>query len=436
MQKQSAQKQPVQKQRGLLLVLPVPFRIQKDRLFFEAQACNGLARWADNFGRVTVVAPIIPEALIDRDKNTVWQDVTTLENPERFEFIPLPWTHSIREFKTHYRSGRALLADAIRRNQYLQFAISGLWGDWAALAAIEAKAQGRPYAIHTDLVDYKVIRQINQDQGFLKRSKSVLVSVLMQQYHHWIIRNCSLGLWHGEDCYSAYSPLCANSYLIHDVHTKAEDSITEEQLAQKLKRVMTDPTLRICYAGRIAPMKAPLDWVRAVAHAKQLGVQLDAVWFGEGLLQDEMEHLIAELGVEDCIHPAGFETDRHQLLQQIRESHVLLFTHISSESPRCLLEALICGTPIVGYHSLYAEDLLNRYDSGWLGPIHDWQKLGEQIKSLADDRHHLAQLIQRAAANGKRFNDESVFAERSRLIIEHLASPQEKAKQAHELVKA
>lgn len=410
----------MQKRQGMLLVLPTPFRMQAEQLLFEAQACNGLERWADNFGKVIVVAPVIPESLAVQDRTRLWREVTTLESVDRFEFMPLPWTHSIREFLIHYQSSRSLLADAIRRSEYLQFAISGLWGDWAALAALEAQKQGRPYAIHTDLVDYQVIRQINQGKNILKRLKSEMVSLLMRQYHHWIIRRCSLGLWHGEDCYRAYSPWCANSYLIHDVHTKPEDGITDSQLSQKLEQVMTHTPLRVCYAGRIDTMKAPLDWVRAVVHARQLGAELNAVWFGEGPLRDRMIALITELNAADYIHLAGFESNRPTLLQHIRESHLMLFTHISSESPRCLLESLICGTPIVGYHSLYAENLLNGCSSGWLGPIHNWQQLGEHLKQLADDRPHLAHLIQQAAANGSRFNDEAVFRERSRLIITHL----------------
>ena len=36
---------------SMLLVLPVPFRRRGDALLFEAQACNGIAKWADNFDR-------------------------------------------------------------------------------------------------------------------------------------------------------------------------------------------------------------------------------------------------------------------------------------------------------------------------------------------------------------------------------------------------
>ena len=47
---------------SMYLVLPVPFRVADGKMFVEAQAANGLDRWADNFSRVLVAAPAIPEA--------------------------------------------------------------------------------------------------------------------------------------------------------------------------------------------------------------------------------------------------------------------------------------------------------------------------------------------------------------------------------------
>ncbi|WAL58372.1 glycosyltransferase [Thermocoleostomius sinensis] len=410
-------------QQGMLLVLPVPFQMHNGQLLFEAQACNGLERWADNFGNVIVAAPVMPKSIAEHDRTIVWKNTAMLDNPQRFEFVLLPWAYSLRDFFAHYRSTRTLLAKLIHRSEYLQFAISSLWGDWAAIAALEAKKQNRPYAIHTDVVDYRVILQINQDKSLPKRLKARVLSSLMQQYHQWIIRNCSLGLWHGNDCYQAYSPFCKNSHLIHDVHTKSEDGITPAQLKAKLEQCQTNAPLRICYAGRMVDMKAPLDWIRAIAHAQQLGAPLEATWYGEGPLRPAMEQLIAELGLQNVVHLAGFERDRQALLQKIREAHVMLFTHITPESPRCLIESLICGTPIIGYHSAYPEDLLRGKGGGCLVPKQDWQQLGKTLHDLAMHRPRLVQLIQQAAANGEQYSDEFVFQERSRLITTHLSRP-------------
>jgi glycosyltransferase involved in cell wall biosynthesis len=94
----------------------------------------------------------------------------------------------------------------------------------------------------------------------------------------------------------------------------------------------------------------------------------------------------------------------------------MVFTHVTPESPRCLLEALISGTPIVGYESKYSSDLTTELGGGSFVPMHDWEALGRRIAELVANRAELKSLIREAALNGKRFNDKAVFAERSGLI--------------------
>ncbi|XHX78359.1 MAG: glycosyltransferase [Stenomitos frigidus ULC029] len=402
-------------------MLPVPFRSVNGQLFFEAQACNGLEQWADNFGFVTVAALVMPEHLVAQQTTIVWQDTATLTKPQRFAFVPLPWAYSIPLFLSHYRSTYALLSRLVQRSRYLQFCIGGLVGDWAAVAAIAAYRQKRAYAIHTDWVEHKHLLQVTKDESPPKRLKALVLSFCMEKYNAWIIRRAALGLWHGADCYTGYSPLCDNSFLIHDIHTKASDVIAPAELAAKVSRILSEQTIRLCYAGRMEPMKAPLDWLKAVERAHRLGVDLKATWIGTGSLMDEMQRLIVERDLGSVIELVGFESDRGKLLKKIRDSHLMLFTHITPESPRCLIEALISGTPIIGYQSDYAEDLAQKFGGGEFVPIGQWERLGDLLATLSSDRPHLARLIQQAGENGKRFNSKVVFRERSDLMKAYLS---------------
>lgn len=407
-------------QKELLLVLPVPFRVQGNQLLFESQACNGLEQWANNFGSVIVVAPVIPESLAQADKAIVWRDTQSLAHCERFEFVPLPWAYSTKDFLLCYGPIRATLAKLIERSHYLQFAIGGLMGDWAAIAALEAKKQGRAYAIHTDRVEHLVIKNTIQTAPLKTRLKANLVAPIMEGYHKHIIKNCALGLWHGNDCYKAYSPFCANSHLIHDVHTKLGDIISPQALSLKAQQVKTDDTIRICYAGRLEQMKAPFDWVQAIETALNLGVKLHATWIGDGSLFEQTQAMIAQRGLGNAIKLLGFESDRQKVLEKIRESHLMLFTHITPESPRCLIESLTCGTPIIGYQSQYVSDLVKDFGGGKFVPVLKWKQLGELLVDLVSDRQQLSHLIQQAGKNGTRFHDQAVFQERSNLIKKYL----------------
>lgn len=409
--------------KGMLLVLHSPLHQQDGKLFLDDQAGNGLEQWADHFGSMIVAAPVIPDPSSMQHNVSCWREVDTLEQPDRFEFVLLPWAYRLPDFLRTYAPTRKQLAQLIQRCDYLQFAIGGMIGDWPGVAALEARKQRRAYAVHADRVEYQVVRRLTQNSNLKKKVVGRIKSSLIARFERQVIRSGAVGLWHGQDCYEAYRSFCRNSHVIHDVHTKPEDAISPQALAAKVRSAQTDSVLRICYAGRMAAMKAPLDWVRAIDVARNAGVNVQATWFGEGELIHEMKSLIAELNLDRQIELYGVERDRQKLLQRIRESHLMLFTHITPESPRCLIEALISGTPIVGYDSSYVQDLTHSHGGGVFVPIHDWQALGEQIIALDRDRTRLAQLIQQAGVNGSRFNDKAVFAERSELIKRYLTRP-------------
>lgn len=409
------QEQPVPG--SMLLVLPVPFRRKGPDMYVEAQAANGLDRWAEHFSRVTLAAPVVPEELVGSLAGVRWVHVAELEHGARMHLVPLPWSYRLGDFLRE----RPALVQAIRglidEAEHLQFAIGGLVGDWAAVAALEAKKMGRKYAVHTDRVEHEVMRRACSPgtglRGLLRRAKVAVEAPLMKRLHRKVIAGASLGLWHGDDCYRAYSPWCpgGENRLIHDVHTKAADLISDTQLEAKLADVRAGGPLRVCYTGRLDPMKAPLEWVKAIAAA---GRGVEATWFGEGAMLEEARAECARLGVQ--VRFAGFVADRAELLAEVRRAHVLMFTHVTPESPRNLLEALVCGTPIVGYANAYAAELLAGLGGGELVPLHQFGQLGTVVAELAGDRARLAQMVRAAAANGRRFTDAAVFAERSELV--------------------
>ena len=399
----------------LYLVLPVPFRVTEGKVLVEAQAANGLDRWADNFPQVTVAAPVIPESSTQNLAGFVWRDVDSLEHRDRIVCQPLPWAYTPGPFFKQLGATRRLLAKTISEAQHLQFAIGGLVGDWAAVAAMEAIRLKRRYAIHTDRVEHEVMRKTAASASGLRRVKIAVEAPLMERYHRHIIRHCALGLWHGDDCFRAYSPWCAQNHLIHDIHTKQSDLIDAKSLERKLDGIRSGGVLRVCYAGRLDPMKAPLEWLRAIAATRDLGIRLQATWYGEGALMDAAKAESTRLNLHAIVSFPGFVTGRAELLGHIRSAHALVFTHITPESPRNLLESLVSGTPILGYDNAYAVNLLEREGGGALVPIHDAQALGKLIAAIASDRERLAAMTVDAARNGRRFTDAAVFAERSEL---------------------
>lgn len=414
---------------ALLLVLPVPFRRDANGvLMFETQACNGLEKWAENFSRVVVACPVLPGVWSGSSEVTSagYTPTHEISAVDRIDFVGLPPAYTALQFARHMAATRTLLAEKIRGARYLSFAIGGLFGDWGAVAATVAFSQGRQYSVWTDRVEHRVARTAHEDSRGLRRvarrlKNNLLISPLMRQLELHVIRRAQLGLFHGRDCFESYSPHCRNSHLVHDIHLKPHDRIEQGELQTKQMRNQGGSTLKIVYAGRAAEMKGPLDWVAALAAVARRGIAFEAVWMGDGPLLDEARAAIARSGMETSVRMAGNVVDRRRVLEALRDADLFVFCHKTPESPRCLIEALMSGTPIVGYDSPYPRDLLGPRADECLVPMNDVEALALRIASFAADRSLLSDWFGVAAELGSHFSDEAVFRHRSDLIKAHLS---------------
>ena len=413
----------------LFLVLPVPFRRDANGgLMFETQACNGLDRWADNFSRIVVACPVLSGVWSDAAQSTSagYSPVREISAVDRIEFVGLPPAYTALRFTRHMRATRRLLAEKIRGAKYLSFAIGGLFGDWGAVAASVAIAQRRPYSVWTDRVEHRVVKSAHEDARGLRRvvrqvKNNWVISPLMRRLELHVIRHSQLGLFHGRDCFEAYSPHCRNAHLVHDVHLKPHDRIGDAELRTKQSRHQGRAKLKIVYANRAAEMKGPLDWVAALAAVARRGIEFEAVWMGDGPLLDETRAAIVRAGLETSVRMAGNVADRRRVLAYLRDADLFLFCHKTPESPRCLIEALMSGTPVVGYDSPYPRDLLGTRADECLVPLNAPEALALRVASFHDDRSLLSEWFGAASEIGSHFSDEAVFKHRSDLIKEHLA---------------
>lgn len=381
----------------------------------EPQAANGLRLWAENFSHVTVMQPL---KLGLPDPRTL-QRVSQISGADRITFDPLPMAYRPDQFLRHLPAARRRIRANIDRADYLCFSLGGLWGDWGAVSSIMSHRMGRRYSVWTDRVESQVTRH----KGQTGRGRAALWSRLtwrpMTMLEKWVIRRAALGLFHGRETHDAYAPFCRQPQLVHDIHVGKDDHIDPDQLARKQQAAASGP-LRIVYAGRADPMKGPLDWVEVLTRLERGGVDFRATWLGDGPALAEMRAALDAAGLADKVDLPGFVGDRAAVLEALRQAHVLLFCHKTPESPRCLIEALISGTSLVGYEGAFAADLIAGHGGGELAPMNDIATLAGILTVLSANRSHLAALIARAAQDAALFNDQAVFAHRAQLIRAYL----------------
>jgi colanic acid/amylovoran biosynthesis glycosyltransferase len=402
---------------SLLLELPVPFRKIDGVLHVEAQAHNGIARWLENFDRLTVCAPVIPEARVEPSVD--WRPATDLLRDGRLVLHELPWGYHPRDHLRHGAGVRALFRRLIPQHRFMCFGNLGWAGAWGNIAAAEAHRAGRPYAVWLDWELHTT--PLNRHARGLKRALLDLRLGLERRRALRAIRQSTLGLFHGQTVFDAYAAISANPQVVHDVHLKKHDLIGDADLQARLAG--GERPVRLGYCGRAHEMKAPLDWIASVARAIELlppGTAVEAVWMGDGPLLGEARAEVERRGLAHVIRFPGGELDRTKVLAFFRSLDLFVFCHVTPESPRCLLEALMSAVPLVGYWSAFAQDLVATEGGGEFVPIGDTEALAQAIARQALDAPLRRRNTEAARRSGLHFSDEAVFAHRSELIKAHL----------------
>src|SRR5206468_11893058 len=85
--------------------------------------------------------------------------------------------------------------------------------------------------------------------------------------------------------------------------------------SETLRGIGLDPSRPIVMqVAQLVGHKDPLNFVRAVAHARKSAPTLQAVLVGDGELRSAVTAEIAALGLEEVVRLAGYRTDADGLL--------------------------------------------------------------------------------------------------------------------------
>jgi glycosyltransferase involved in cell wall biosynthesis len=403
----------------LLQVLPSVITKADNELEIEVDYCEGIRLCLDNFDEVSVACPVTTEILDSglrrcrRVKDLPWQN--------RIRIIPLPSAYNWRDFLRHYEKVRRVLRAEIENADYLMFSPHSLIGDWPTVAAREAVRLKRSYVMEADVV-YEGVGQVGWARKPLWKRliKKHIGLPLFQLSYHYCLKHSGLALFQGQDVYDAYSPFCSNPHKVYHMPISKDDYITDVQLQNKLSSLDESRALKACYIGRAIEMKGPMDWLKTLHELNKAGVAISAAWLGDGSLLPSMRSMAENLGLAHIVQFPGYVANRDEILQTLRDADIFLFCHKTPESPRCLVEALVSGCPLIGYGGAYPKDLVGQCGGGQFAPVGDWKALANIVTELNKDREKLRELIRTASVSGRLYERDATMQRRIDLIKEYL----------------
>ncbi len=142
---------------------------------------------------------------------------------------------------------------------------------------------------------------------------------------------------------------------------------------------LSDQQFIIGHFSRLSPWKGQHVLIDALQHCPShvVAVLVGDALFGEEEYVAQLHQQVADLGLGDRVHFLGFRSDIPELMSAC---DLVVHASIAPEPfGRVIVEAMLCGTPIVAAEAGGAIELVEHGKTGWLCPPNAVDKLADII---------------------------------------------------------
>jgi glycosyltransferase involved in cell wall biosynthesis len=159
-------------------------------------------------------------------------------------------------------------------------------------------------------------------------------------------------------------------------------------LAAELLALRASGKYILGYVGRLDAGKDIETLLRAMAGNQH--PDWHAVLVGAGDHGSVLRALVAELGIEDRVTFTGYREDRMAFLKGF---DVFVMPSRSEGIPRCLMEAMAAGIPIVASDIPGCRNLVDGSTTGLLFPVGDERALRDRVVELSESPDRRAAIV-------------------------------------------
>lgn len=165
-------------------------------------------------------------------------------------------------------------------------------------------------------------------------------------------------------------------------------------------RPVTDAPVTVAFIGRLVPYKLPEFAARAFASSPLLQ-QHRLVYVGDGPMRGEIETLIEDNGLQDCVSITGW-VQQHEVGDWMRSAEIMAFPSIRELGAGVVVEAMACGmVPVVCDYG--APGTLVGTERGVAVPVESREQVVEDLRRALEDLVQDRERIRRLSRNAQDF---------------------------------
>ncbi|MFC4258509.1 glycosyltransferase [Marinobacter lacisalsi] len=196
-------------------------------------------------------------------------------------------------------------------------------------------------------------------------------------------------------------PLAKTCFVRNGVDlTEIDDALETREKAR-----MSENSRTVGFIGQMIPRKGLADLLAIFDGLFRNDASLSLRLVGDGNQRAYLEDIASSLNSREAISFLGFRSDRLELLASM---DVFVMTSSLEGIPRCLMEAMAVGVPVVAYDIPGVDQLVTHGETGMLAPLGDKVALQRCCQQVLEDQN----LANTLAVNGRRLVEEKYSAAR------------------------
>lgn len=238
-------------------------------------------------------------------------------------------------------------------------------------------------------------------------------------------RFASLVIANSQASQAAFLEAGGRSDITHVVYNGFEPEgyqSDSSNISQVKKQLELDGRFIVGHFSRLSPWKGQHILIEALARCPEdvIAMLVGEALFGEQEYVQQLHKRVAELGLEERVRFLGFRSDIPQLMAVCD-----LVAHTSTAPEpfgRVIVEAMLCGRPVVATGSGGAVEIVEPGINGFLVPPGEPQQLAEVITTCRNQPEHTATIAQYARDTAsQRFHQTNINQRIAQLLYRALS---------------
>jgi glycosyltransferase involved in cell wall biosynthesis len=163
------------------------------------------------------------------------------------------------------------------------------------------------------------------------------------------------------------------------------------------------------------PQKAPSDFIKVAELVHKQKPQVRFMLVGDGVLKNDIQKMIEEKNLKECVFLTGWRRDIPQILAA---ADIIVLTSLWEGLPRTIIEAIASKKPIVATKVDGTADIIQDGYNGFLAQPHDIETIASKIITLLEDKALYNKFIHNSQAILNEFDINLMVEQQEKLYLE------------------